>query len=119
MNKDYKYGLILGLILAGLAMIWLSARSGPNVNSQTPNIQTPAIAKTDENFHHINLNNSTDPVEAKKFHIVKHGESLSDIAQRYYGSSKLWKKIYKANRTEIEDVNRIKPATKLIIPDHN
>jgi nucleoid-associated protein YgaU len=60
------------------------------------------------------------PVETAKparTHTVQEGESLSDLADKYYGSSDKWAKIYRANRTAIKDPDRIYPGMKLTIPD--
>jgi nucleoid-associated protein YgaU len=46
------------------------------------------------------------------------GDSLSSIAQKFYGSADLWKVIYDANRQVIgSDPNLIHPGTELTIPD--
>ena len=51
-----------------------------------------------------------------RFHIIRRGETLSDISYKYYGSSNKWRKILVANRQTIKDANRLTPGTKLIIP---
>jgi nucleoid-associated protein YgaU len=57
------------------------------------------------------------PIKTTKFHIVRQGESLSMIAQQYYGSPNNWRKILTANEKAIKDANKIVPGTKLIIPE--
>jgi len=52
-----------------------------------------------------------------RFHIIRKGETLSDISYKYYGSANKWRKILAANRQTIKDANRLTPGTKLIIPD--
>jgi nucleoid-associated protein YgaU len=47
---------------------------------------------------------------------VKSGDSLSKIAQRYYGNANEWPKIYEANRDKIKDPDLIYPGQKLTIP---
>jgi len=54
---------------------------------------------------------------AERFHIVRRGETLSDISYKYYGSADKWQKILDANRKMIKDVNKPKPDVKLIIPE--
>jgi len=59
----------------------------------------------------------TAPAKATRFHVVRQGETLSAIAQQYYGSSNDWRKILTANEKTIKDANKIAPGTKLIIPE--
>ena len=58
-----------------------------------------------------------DPEALKtiKFHFVRPGDSLSSIAQTYYGSTGKWEKIAKANN--IDKPHNIKVGQKLIIPE--
>lgn len=49
-----------------------------------------------------------------KFHVVRKGETLSDISKKYYGTVKLHKFIMKAN--DISDADRILVGQRLRIP---
>jgi nucleoid-associated protein YgaU len=53
---------------------------------------------------------------AEKVHVVAKGESLSKIAQKYYGKASLWTKIHEANKDQIKNPDLIKPGQKLRIP---
>ncbi len=59
----------------------------------------------------------TEKIKTQRFHIVRKGETLSDISYNYYGSSKQWQRIARANPNVVKDANKIKAGTKLIIPD--
>jgi nucleoid-associated protein YgaU len=52
-----------------------------------------------------------------KIHVVEKGQTLSDIAYKYYGSTGKWRKIFEANRSLLKDENTLIPGTRLIIPD--
>lgn len=49
-------------------------------------------------------------------HTVGKGQTLTSIAEEYYGDGTQWRRIYEANRSKIPDPNRIKVGTTLTIP---
>jgi len=53
---------------------------------------------------------------SKKYHTVKKGDCLWNIAKKYYGKGSDWKKIYNANKDLIKNPNLIYPNQKLVIP---
>jgi nucleoid-associated protein YgaU len=53
----------------------------------------------------------------QRFHIVREGETLSEISRTYYGSAGQWRKIFEANRGTVKDANTVRSGTKLIIPE--
>jgi nucleoid-associated protein YgaU len=57
-----------------------------------------------------------EEITTTRFHIVQSGETLSGIAQQYYGSASQWRTILEANQETIKNPDRISPGTKLIIP---
>lgn len=56
-------------------------------------------------------------ITTTRFHIVQKDETLSAISQQYYGTANQWRKILEANQQNIKDADRIRPGTKLIIPE--
>jgi len=64
--------------------------------------KTPAPAATDNPY--------------TQTHTVQSGDTLSKIAQKYYGDASLYTKIFEANRDQLKDPNRIFPGQKLRIP---
>ena len=51
-----------------------------------------------------------------QWHEVKKGETLSKIAQEYYGDASLYPKIFEANKDVLKDPNLIRVGQKLRIP---
>ncbi len=49
-------------------------------------------------------------------YLVVSGDTLSKIAQKYYGDPALYTKIFQANRDVLSDPNKISPGQKLRIP---
>lgn len=50
---------------------------------------------------------------------IKAGDTLSHIAQRYYGNASDWRRIYDANRGTIENPDLIHPGQEITIPPAN
>jgi nucleoid-associated protein YgaU len=170
MGKDFKIGLMSGVVLGFIALIWVATRPsqspqarllGPStatspeegtsqavpsspqepapMESRTasapPSEPTTAQPETaEELFRPEQLpvtrgtaarpseapnappEDSQEPITTTRFHIVQRGETLSGIAQQYYGSASQWRTILEANQDTIKDPDRISPGTKLIIP---
>ena len=51
-----------------------------------------------------------------KEYVTKKNDTLWKIAQDTYGDGKKWKNIYRYNKDRINDPNKLKPGTKIIIP---
>ncbi|OHB84543.1 MAG: hypothetical protein A2Z38_07390 [Planctomycetes bacterium RBG_19FT_COMBO_48_8] len=149
MQKDLKIGLVLGLVLAVTATIWLATRPSLSLiarMSRVPNPEHPQesfVSPNDLTANEANIADNqlpttspqpelpdspegvpmttqyeqTEKIKSQKFHIVREGETLSKISSQYYGSGGNWQKILDSNRNTITDANKIKPGTKLIIPN--
>jgi nucleoid-associated protein YgaU len=57
-----------------------------------------------------------DKWSSEQLHEVKKGDTLSKIAEQYYGDASLYMKIFEANRNILKDPNLIKVGQKLRIP---
>ena len=49
-------------------------------------------------------------------YVVVKGDTLSKIAEQFYGDARLYPKIFEANRDVLSDPNKIKPGQVLKIP---
>ncbi len=49
-------------------------------------------------------------------YVVQPGDTLSKIAQKYYGDPSLYNQIFEANKDVLKDPNKIFPGQKLKIP---
>ncbi len=133
MQKDLKIGLVVGLVLTALAAVWLSTRPSLSIKARmqqhprSRDVESPQETAIDEQPRFTTDLPDTastqisapeeEKMETRKFHIVRKGETLSDISYRYYGSAGKWQKILDANRKTIEDPRKLRPGTRLIIPD--
>jgi nucleoid-associated protein YgaU len=127
MQKDLKIGLVLGLVLLIAVGLWMSTGPSP---SPEATIEEPTDWPTEDvNSNQLStINNQpelpdttvyeqTEKIKTQKFHIVLKGQTLSEISLKYYGSVNKWNKILDANRNVISDANKLRPGTKLIIPE--
>jgi nucleoid-associated protein YgaU len=145
MQKDLKIGMILGLVLVTVAMLWLFAGPGLNSRAKVLNLRSnretapppetsvstssPEIGTTREESNQLSTteNQPQEPewkkhrqaekIKTQRFHIIQEGETLSEISQIYYDSARKWQKILDANREVIGDISKLKPGTKIIIPE--
>ena len=137
MQKDLKIGLALGLVLVASVLLWLATR--PSLSPIARMSHIPDTIPAEEYFEQANEKDATDTpspvispqpelpnstkyeqtekIKTQKFHIVLKGQTLTQISQKYYGSTGNWKKILDSNRDIIKDPNKLIPGTKLIIPD--
>lgn len=56
------------------------------------------------------------PSKSGRTYTVKNGDTLQKISQKFYGTTKNWRKIYNANKSKLKDPNSLKVGTKLSIP---
>ena len=54
--------------------------------------------------------------DATQWHEVVKGDTLSKIAEKYYGDPSLYPQIFEANRDILSDPNKIRVGQKLRIP---
>jgi len=175
MQKDFKIGLIVGVVFIMCVIFWLATRDSvspearlaesfnryqqgseppenttqaavgrmterhldtppvtraapqpqaaatiPDVNQLPPrwrpqdaNPQTSASASALEKAPSAT---PREKIKTNRFHIVQPGQTLSEIAQKYYGSALQWPRIYKANR-QLKDPDLIRPGMRLTIPE--
>jgi nucleoid-associated protein YgaU len=57
-----------------------------------------------------------DPFNPTQWHEVVSGDTLSKIAEKYYGDASLYPQIFEANKDRLDDPNKIKVGQKLRIP---
>jgi len=58
----------------------------------------------------------TEQTPSVRTYTVKPGDSLSAIAKREYGDAGAWRRIFEANRDQIENPDLIHPGQELKIP---
>ena len=64
----------------------------------------------------LGVTHATETGSAGRTHVVKKGETLSHIAQHYYGKASEYQKIFDANRDKLNDPDKIREGVELKIP---
>ena len=88
-----------------------------NVQSGAQSSAPPPAPKAD--FSNVQSGvQSTAPVvaSAAQTYTVAKGDSLSKIAKHFYGNASRWRRIFDANRDQLDDPDLIKPGQVLKIP---
>jgi nucleoid-associated protein YgaU len=135
MQKDFKTGMAVGLVLAIIVLIGLSTRPGLSIKARASKPDSAIQRKIETPEMHIDGIGSLKDVVAdrnqlkkaanehlnetktsEKIHVVRSGETLSDISRQYYGSADKWQKILGADRLPISDPGKLRPGMRLIIP---
>ncbi len=57
-----------------------------------------------------------DPYHGFAQYTVESGDTLSSIAQQFYGDPEQWRRVFRANRNQIDDPDQISPGQVLRIP---
>ncbi len=70
-----------------------------------------------EGVHMVdNQMTAAEPQDESQYHTVESGDSLSKIAQRYYGDMMKYPSIFEANKPMLSDPEKIYPGQVLRIP---
>jgi nucleoid-associated protein YgaU len=136
MQRDLKLGMLLGSILVGIGIVWISIEPSTLFKSSIPyshnalserkpnesptsieNLPSLASNRLQPNSADSGEYRQTNKTDWQRFHIVRGGETLSGISSRYYGSANKWRKILNANHSRIKNPNRLRPGTTLMIPE--
>jgi len=59
---------------------------------------------------------STEESIGEQTYTVQKGDTLSHVAQQFYGKASGWNRIFEANRDQLDDPDLIKPGQVLKIP---
>jgi uncharacterized protein YidB (DUF937 family) len=96
----------------------LGGRLGGLFGAGASRAEQPAAApKPRADFSNVRSGSSSTPVEPQdQWYTVASGDNLSKIAKRFYGDANQWRRIFDANRDQLENPDLIHPGQKLKIP---
>lgn len=124
MPNDAKLGLVVGVALVlTVAVVFFrkeaaadspadtSVKTSPANTTPTP--PRPALARAARRP----AATATPQESPGRKHVVREGETLVSLAQRYYGDGEQFHLIYRANQQEVEATDPLPPGAVLVIPD--
>ncbi len=157
MAKDFKVGMMVGMVALLVAVVWLSTRPGigtearlekthaqliarrepnrsvspnpappepnhdprplppPETHAESPNRPLPSLSQELSPLSNTAVE-TRQKIKTNLLHIVRPGETLSEITQRYFGSSRHLSRLLEANQELLTDPNKIRPGMKIVIP---
>lgn len=95
---------------------------GPALADNTGSSQPPSITRAPlpqeepRTFQPPTRPADTNAPAGARRHIVAKGDTLTNLAQRYYNNRSRWRDIYSANRSRMASENDLKIGMELIIP---
>jgi nucleoid-associated protein YgaU len=110
MPNDAKIGLAVGVALVIAAAVLFKGKRSPDAPASVPADTSPAIPSPHT------LPPPPPPKEAAR-HTVREGETLTELARRYYGDRSLALRIFNSNRDRLLSPDRLPAGTVLVIPD--
>jgi nucleoid-associated protein YgaU len=84
--------------------------------SETPKLLATAPAVQPPSANDRPVRAKPTPSSGVRMHTVQRGDTLFNLAQRYYGSSSKWRDIFEANRDLLPSQNSLRIGMELKIP---
>ncbi|MGY1457984.1 MULTISPECIES: LysM peptidoglycan-binding domain-containing protein [unclassified Luteimonas] len=81
-----------------------------SVRSTEAEVAKPDFSNVQSSVH------STEEIVGETEYTVQAGDTLSHIAKAQYGKASQWRRIFDANRDQLDDPDRIKPGQVLKVP---
>ena len=86
-----------------------------------PSVESESQSSNEPNGFNDVLTNfdsteTIDPREVPKSYVVKSGDTLSKISEKFYGTANRWNDIFQANRDILSSARFLREGQKLLIP---
>lgn len=102
-----------GSLYVGAKLVIPGATRQPVKQAATPARDEPA-----RNAFTPTKTGATGKAGAERFHVVRKGETLGDIARSELGSAKRWPEIVKLNKAAIRDPDNVPAGLRLRLPEN-
>ena len=90
-------------------------------DEMVPSVESASQSSNEPNGFNDVLTNfdsteTIDPREVPKSYVVKSGDTLSKISEKFYGTANRWNDIFQANRDILSSARFLREGQKLLIP---
>jgi len=112
MPNDAKLGMFFGVALVIVVAVVFFRKDLPGVNL--------AAGNSSSWFSRGKAPDTTPKTALEaggRRHVVVDGDTLINLAQKYYGDTEQFQTIYRVNRENVHAPDRLTPGTVLVIPD--
>lgn len=118
LNKMQQLGVRLENVHLQDGKLFLKGRARTKADSNQVWEQIKLINPTYQNelTAEITFDEETSQAPQPKTYTVKKGDTLSRIAESFYGDSSLYRKIFEANKDKLSDPDEIRPGQVLLVP---
>ena len=76
----------------------------------------PQIVYSEPSSENASAGSSAAVSNGSEYYVVKKGDTLQKISEKFFKTTTKWKDIYEANRHVLKAPDRIRPGQKLLIP---
>ena len=91
------------------------AQGGKTPPAPTPGAGTPQPPPA-AGYQRVDSQHAATTAPAPRTYVIKKGDTLSDLARRYYGKAGQWRRIYEANEGVISDPNKLPAGATIVVP---
>jgi nucleoid-associated protein YgaU len=118
MPNDAKLGLVVGVGLVIALAVFFFRKETPTAEPAATIVKPSASALTPvpAPSNHRAATAAQASREVRR-HVIAEGDTLFNLAQRYYGDGERFIDVYRANRDVLTSPDRLPVGTALIIPE--
>lgn len=88
----------------------------PDFSNVQSDVQSTAPDAPKADFSNVESKVVSTAPDGEQTYTVAAGDNLSKIAKHFYGNASRWRRIFDANRDQLDDPDLIKPGQVLKIP---
>lgn len=108
--------IVVGAVAIAAIVLALAFRPGQSAEEAKPtSVPRPTVAPAAVTA--LPMATATPVPVKERTHVVASGDTLTSIAEKYYGDASKWQKVFEANKDVLPNANSLQIGQKLKIPD--